>query len=373
MALQETDRVPIFDILRNDAAFEYFSGERLPPIPQAAAESERLTVIGGRGDDAPAANAARAALNRIVGKAVNNLLDMTRSVGFGPLAEKDVIDEFGFLIHQSPHEKTVWIVKRPFEDEAGGADFVKQWTARVVDAAKRIRANPGELRENWRGKLMETQALIGDTVNLLAAQGVGLDEVRARLGIELFAYLDADQPGLISEFLEAYTRYNITVCHAVADHSLSPLVLTYGDIACKGRLLHSPAYLRREFLPRLRRVNDAWHEHGIKCLFHSDGYLTDVIDDLIEAGIDGLHPIETVAGMDLKETKEKYGHKLFLAGGIDMSQLLSRAQPSEVEEVCRQAIRVAYPGYFIGSTTESDNSVKLENLIAMREVAMEGV
>jgi uroporphyrinogen decarboxylase len=166
---------------------------------------------------------------------------------------------------------------------------------------------------------------------------------------------------------------NVTECHAIADTALSPAVLTYGDIAYKHRLIHSPHFLRSEFYPRLKRLNDAWHEHGFKCLFHSDGYLMDAMDDLIEAGIDGLNPIETVAGMSLKELRQQYGDKLFLAGGIDMSQLLSNGTPEQVRQVCRQAVRDAYPGYLMGSTTEADNSCKLENLLVMHEVAMQGV
>ena len=55
-----------------------------------------------------------------------------------------------------------------------------------------------------------------------------------------------------------------------------------------------------------------------------------------------------------------------------MSQLLSNGTPEQVKEVCRQAIADAYPGFFMGSTTEADNSCKLENLVAMYDVAMEG-
>ncbi len=187
----------------------------------------------------------------------------------------------------------------------------------------------------------------------------------------MFSYVLADNPGLIAEAMEAVTRYNLAVCHSAADPGLSPVVLTYGDIACKERLIYSPDFLRREFLPRLKRLNDAWHERGLKCLFHSDGYLMDIMDDLMETGIDGLNPIETVAGMSLKEVREKYGHRLFLAGGIDMSQLLSRGTPDEVRSVCRQAIQDACPGYFMGSTTETDNSCRIENVIAMHEVATE--
>ena len=351
MELQETDRVPVYELLRNDAAFEHYSGEALPALT----------------DDAQTV----AELSRIAAKATGAMCDMTRGVGFGPVVAKDVADELGFVRRSDPREKTSWISERPFDDVAGAAAFVEQYTSRFVQNLKDLESSASQFRDSYHRRFLHTQTNLGDTVNLLAQQGVGLDDVRVRLGLELFAYVDADQPGLIGGFLEAYTDYQVAVCHAIADADLSPCVLTYGDVACKERLLHSPEWLRREFFPRLHRINDAWREHGIKCLFHSDGYLMEIMDDLIETGIDGLNPIETVAGMDLKEVKDQYGDCLFLAGGIDMSQLLSLGTPDEVRDVCQQAVRDAYPGYFMGSTTEADNSCRLENIVAMVEVAME--
>ena len=345
--------MPLYDLLRSDAAFSHFSGERLPPL-----SADERTVNE---------------LNRIAGKAVWAFLDMTRSVGFGPVEEKDVTDEFGFVMHHAPFEKTIWIAKRPFNDEKGAIDFLKAWITKVRQDAKKIALNPGVYREEYHRSYLHKQSLIGDTVNLLAQHGIGLDDIRHRLGLELFSYIAADDPGLISEALEAMTVFNIAECHAIADRGLSPAVLTYSDIAYKNRLIHSPEFLHRDFFPRIKRINDAWHEEGLKCLFHSDGYLMDVVDDLIGTGIDGLNPIETVAGMSLREVRGKYGNRLFLAGGIDMSQLLSNGTPDEVRQVCREAIRDAYPGYFMGSTTEADNSCRLENLLAMYEVAMEGI
>ena len=76
--------------------------------------------------------------------------------------------------------------------------------------------------------------------------------------------------------------------------------------------------------------------------------------------------------MDLAEVRRKYP-TIFLAGGIDMSQLLSNGTPEQVKAACRQAVRDASPGFLMGSTTEADNSCRLENLLAMYEVAREGL
>jgi len=57
------------------------------------------------------------------------------------------------------------------------------------------------------------------------------------------------------------------------------------------------------FAPAIKKINEAWHQHFFKCLFHSDGYLMDIMDDLIETGIDGLNPIETTVAMSIKNLK----------------------------------------------------------------------
>ncbi len=348
MNLQETDRVPLYDLLFCDGAIEYFSGEKLPIL-----EDNATTVHN---------------VNRITGKAINCFLDMTRAWDFGPLVDKDTIDEDGFIHHDSVQEKTSWIKIRPFKDEEGAAEYLRKVIRRLGEQTRVISIDPKGYGENYRRFFLDNTARLGDTVHLITQQGTGLDELHTALGIELFVYLYDSRPELVSEAWEAYTRNNIAICHAIADVSLSPIVLTYGDIAYKNHLIYSPKLLRKEYFPRLKRLNAAWHEHGLKCLYHSDGYLMEVMDDLIATGIDGLNPIETVAGMNLKEVRTRYPH-LFLAGGIDMSQLLSNGTVEEVKEVCRQAIRDAYPGFFMGSTTEADNSCKTENLVAMYEVA----
>lgn len=338
----ETDRVPVYDVMVCDAAIEHFAGKKAPSGEEGVAVRCR---------------------------AIGRMLDMTRDAdGAPPDQLVDVTDEDGFIHHA--HERYIGggIAKRPFTDENGA----KEWLCKVLDRMRKSNRefDPGTYARESRERFLTLQRYLGDdTVMLRANSGPGIDSLRYALGLELFSYLDADEPGLLSEYLELSTSHEIDVIHAIADYTLSPCALTYGDIACKGRLLHSPAWLRREFFPRLKRLNEAWHEHGIKCLFHSDGYLMEIMPDLIATGIDGLNPLETVAGMDLAEIKKLYGHKLFLTGGIDISQLMAFGSPDEVRNVCRDAIATAGSGYFIGSTTELDNGARLDNILTMLDTA----
>jgi uroporphyrinogen decarboxylase len=185
--------------------------------------------------------------------------------------------------------------------------------------------------------------------------------------MEMFSYLTVDYPDLLDEWLEARNQAELRRVAVIADPELFPVVLPYDDIAHKTGLLFSPDWLRRYWLPRLKRLVDAWHMRDTVCLFHSDGNLWTFMDDLVSTGIDGLNPLEVTAGMSVKEVRQRYPH-LFLAGGIDVSQLLVNGSPGEVRAVCEQAITdTKGRGYFLGSTTELGQGVRLENVIAMFE------
>ncbi len=138
LAGQETDQVPLYDLLRNDAAFAHFSGQALPPLA---------------GDEATLTR-----LNQLAGQAVGAFLDMTRSVGFGPAVECETTDEFGFVHHHAPFEKTSWISRRPFDDEAGATRFLQQWVVRMQEQARAIDANPAAHRERYHHAFLQTNS-----------------------------------------------------------------------------------------------------------------------------------------------------------------------------------------------------------------------
>lgn len=334
---KDTDRVPVYDIIMHDGIIEHFTGA-FPPVGREGLKLKCKTIAA--------------------------MLDMTRMVSHSPRTPQ-TIEEDGFIRHYG-RWLDLGIEKRPFSDVDGAAEWLKRATDKLRKENRDFDA--ASQSKKYSERFNEWQQLIGDDTVIIRESGTGLDDVRNLLGIETFCYVDADCPGLITDYLDAATELEVRKIHAIVPNGQLICALTYGDIAMKGSLLHSPEWLRREFIPQLKRLNTAWHSYGIKCLFHSDGYLMDIMDDLVASGIDGINPIETVAGMSVKKVREKYP-SLFLTGGIDISELMPHGTREEVRAECEKAIAAAKKGYFIGSTTELDGESKTENILAMLETA----
>jgi hypothetical protein len=336
MRFEDTDRPPLYDIFQNDAIIEHYSGDKLAP---------------GNGA-------------RLTGLAVGAVLDMTRMSG-GP---NETLGRFptpeGW---EYQHERwTGWITKRPFHDEVGCAEWIKQQISSLAQVE-----HGQATRDGFHAYIQERQACFaqgdpdGDPTVLIVESLPGLTHVYSMATHELLAYILADQPGLIEEWMEAMTEVELKRIAAIADPELIPLALTADDLAFKTSLLFSPEWLRQVFMQRLKRLNDSWHERGALCIFHSDGNLWPIIDDLIAAGIDGLNPLERLASMHPADLRKAYPH-LVLTGGIDVSQLLTFGTPGEVREAVLEAIEATDGrGYFVGSSTELHWDVSLQNALMM--------
>lgn len=337
---EDVDRIAIYDILENDGGIEHYA-------------QEKLTVING---------------HRVKGKAIGCCLDMTR-MPEGPSPVRRIIDEDG-LVRQC-ERWTSWVVERPFHD----LETLIPWVKDQIE--KRSKWQPTdefveEFHESMR-RFMTYFAMGSESRDdvpiLIMPSPVGLDYLYAPIGLELFSMLMLCEPELVEEWWEAFHQAELRRVHAIADPELMPIVLTHDDMASKNGTIFNPDWIRQYEIPRLKALVSAWHAHDTLCLFHSDGNLMPVLDDLVGAGIDGLNPLETNAGMSITEVRKRYGKKLFLTGGIDVSQLLSNGTPEQVRARCIEAIKEADGrGYFLGSTTEILPSVPTENVVTMLEM-----
>jgi uroporphyrinogen decarboxylase len=194
------------------------------------------------------------------------------------------------------------------------------------------------------------------------------------LGLQMFSYLWADERDLVLRWMRALEAQQRHYIELTAHPETSSLSMIYSDVAFK----QSPMFSKRTFndfgfFDDVATICDACHAKGLQVIFHSDGDIMSLVDDLVAAGIDGLNPLEKAAGMDVYALRKRYP-ELILVGGVDVTHLLREGTPDQVRKETRRMIdELGSEGrLLIGSSTEVSEHVPLENYLAFHDEAMAG-
>jgi uroporphyrinogen decarboxylase len=142
------------------------------------------------------------------------------------------------------------------------------------------------------------------------------------------------------------------------------------DIAFGTGPMISPKALKDHVFPWYAQVAKKCHAKGLPLILHSDGDMKKLIPDLIELGLDALHPIDPNC-MDIREIKLQYGRDLCLIGNVS-NELLRSGRPEEVRANVKKLLKEIAPGggFCIGSGNSVPDWASFENFMAMREAAL---
>jgi uroporphyrinogen decarboxylase len=141
-----------------------------------------------------------------------------------------------------------------------------------------------------------------------------------------------------------------------------------GDLATKDGPMASPRHLEKFGIAPLGRLVQFAHGQGLPCILHSDGNIIPIMELLLgTGGIDGLHPIDPVAGLDIGVMKEKYGNRVCLIGSIDCGPLMMWGTKEQVRQAVKENIKKAgHRGGLIAASSHSIQSkAKPENYVEM--------
>lgn len=189
-------------------------------------------------------------------------------------------------------------------------------------------------------------------------------------GLDNFLMMLHTEPDLVRRMVEMVVDVHVTLARR-AVRAGADIVSLGDDYAWNVGPMMSPADFREFFLPGIKRVVQAAHEEGALCLKHCDGNIWMLLDGFVEAGFEGINPLEPIAGMDLAEVKRLYGDKVCLLGNVDCGYTLSEAPLREVEADVKRCLREGGPGggYVLMSSNSLHSSVRPENYRTMVETA----
>jgi uroporphyrinogen decarboxylase len=188
------------------------------------------------------------------------------------------------------------------------------------------------------------------------------------------AYYEAmiENPALIDRVNEMVLKYNLRVIKNQIELGADALAIT-GDFAMTNGPMVSPEHTARFLIPALKEQVELGHSLSVPVFKHTDGDITKIMAMLVGTGIDGLHPIDPMAGMDLAEVKQKYGKGLCLMGNINCGATLSWKSVEEVRQEVKEAVKKAGVGggYICMSSNSIHSGVKPENYAAMVQAIRE--
>lgn len=140
-----------------------------------------------------------------------------------------------------------------------------------------------------------------------------------------------------------------------------------GDWAMTERPMVSRQFTERFLAPPLKKLVDFAHGRGVPVIKHTDGNIWPIYDTIIDAGADGLHPIDPMAGMDIGEAKSRFGDKICLCGNVSCAFSLVSGTEEEVRQETREVIRKAGKGggLICMSSNSIHSGVNPQNYLAM--------
>ncbi len=221
----------------------------------------------------------------------------------------------------------------PLPDDSYFEEFAAQVEAR----------HPEEFVRVGCGRFFETMEHLRGPSNLfmdLAEDNEGVHELADRL---VERHLHA---------LERYVKTDVD-CIVLGD-----------DWGAQDRLLIHPDQWRSFFKPRYRRVFEMARDAGIHVWMHTDGYILDIIEDLIEIGVTLLNPQHDCMGIE--RVAEIVGGRICIRTDIDRQWTIPWGTPEQVEDKVKEAI--AAFGNFNGGVMlhgEVGPEVPFENIEAL--------
>jgi uroporphyrinogen decarboxylase len=204
-----------------------------------------------------------------------------------------------------------------------------------------------------------------------------------------FFHIVGDFFGMENYFIKMYTHPEVvhSVTSHVVDFFLEANKLFFekagyeidgfffgNDFGTQLDILVGPDQFKEFIFPYFSKLTNLGHQHGYQVMLHSCGSIHRVIENLIELGVDALHPLQAMAvNMDAERLAGDFGGRIAFMGGIDTQQLLGGGTPEQIEAEVARIRNILGPNLVISPSHECVlPNVPIDNIIAMSRAALKG-
>lgn len=175
----------------------------------------------------------------------------------------------------------------------------------------------------------------------------------------LMMALYSDRP--FAELILGRTEQRQRRCaEAIADLGFE-VVMFSDDVSGNMGLFISPDLFRELIIPSYRRILEPLIQAGVKVIFHSDGIITPVLDDIIACGVVAYQSIEYGLN-DLRTIIARYGDRLSLWGNVNCD-VVHAGPVEEIPRLVKECLEAAagFPGHVMSTDNSIFEDISVEN------------
>jgi len=224
------------------------------------------------------------------------------------------------------------------------------------------------------GAVQKLQAELGSNIFCLPMCGTARFTWYSEFGYQ--SYLTA--MGLHPETMRRLFEYSATTsrlgnmvrAELVRAGKLQPFFFTGQDICGRSGPMVSPDMLRSLYYPSVRYALEPLVEIGAEIIWHSDGYIIPMVDDLIACGVTGFQGFQEETGFnigDIATRRTRTGRKPLLLAGLSVDKAIPSGTVTDIEREVERIIDTVGSGggLAVGTANTAGPDCPNENLEAL--------
>ncbi|GAK58973.1 uroporphyrinogen-III decarboxylase [Candidatus Vecturithrix granuli] len=178
----------------------------------------------------------------------------------------------------------------------------------------------------------------------------------AAFGMETALVKMMTEPEMFRVVIDRITQFYLSANEIFYEATKGKLdaVLIGNDFGSQHNLMLSPKLIRKFVWPGTKQLIAQAKSYGLKVIHHSCGSIYPIIQDLIDLGVDAIHPIQALAkDMSAEKMKADFYGKTAFCGGVDAQELIVNGTPEQVYQRV-QELKALFPtGLIISPSHEA--------------------
>jgi len=151
--------------------------------------------------------------------------------------------------------------------------------------------------------------------------------------------------------------FNEAIVLACEKHGIAPFVYSGQDLCGSDGPIVSPEILRDIYFPELKWAMEPLVENGVGVIWHCDGNIKPILDDILDLGVVGLQGFEEEHGVSYEEIvrlKDRTGRPIAVWGCVSVTSTLPHGTVDDVRLAVERSYTLAGKGRgFVLSSTSS--------------------